>query len=106
MKYCCVFSTAPSLKKARELAGLLVSGRFAACVSILPGLESRYRWQGKQEASKECLLLIKTTVSRYKKVEKVLLKYHPYEVPEIICLPVTKGSKSYLDWISGEVIAS
>lgn len=106
MKYCCVFSTVPSLNKAREIAGLLVFRKLAACVSILPGLESHYRWQGKQETSKEFLLLIKTKAALYKKLEKVLLQHHPYEVPEIICLPVTLGSKAYLDWISGEVIAS
>ena len=102
MKYCCVLSTVPNIKKARQLAGLLVSRRLAACVQILPGLESHYRWRGKKETSKEVLLLIKTKASIYKWLEKILLKNHPYEVPEIICLPITKGSKSYLDWIDGE----
>ena len=105
MKYCCVLSTVPSIKKARTLAGLLVSRRLAACVQILPGLESHYRWRGKNETSKEVLLLIKTKTSAYKKLEKTLLKNHPYEIPEIICLPIAKGSRSYLDWISGEVAA-
>ena len=105
MKYCCVLSTVPSIQKARTLAGLLISRRLAACVQILPGLESHYRWRGRKETSKEVLLLIKTQVSNYKKLEKTLLENHPYEVPEIICLPITKGSRSYLDWISGEVTA-
>ena len=104
MKFCCVLSTVPNIKKARQLAGLLVSKRFAACVQILPGLESHYRWRGKKETSKEILLMIKTKTSAYKKLEKILLKNHPYEVPEIICLPITKGSKTYLDWIAEEVI--
>jgi periplasmic divalent cation tolerance protein len=103
VKYCCVLNTVPSIKKARILAGLLVSRRLAACVQILPGLESHYRWRGRKEISKEVLLLIKTQVSNYKKLEKTLLENHPYEVPEIICLPITQGSRSYLDWISGEV---
>lgn len=102
MSYCCIISTAPNIKKARQLAGLLVSKRLAACVQLLPGIESHYRWRGKKETSKEVLLLIKTPSSGYRKVEKTLLKYHPYEVPEIVCLPITKGSKSYLDWISAE----
>jgi periplasmic divalent cation tolerance protein len=85
------------------LAGLLVSGRLAACVQILSGLESHYCWRGKKETSREVLLIIKTRSSSYKRLEKVLLKNHPYEVPEIICLPITKGSKSYLNWISREV---
>ncbi|MFH1800429.1 MAG: divalent-cation tolerance protein CutA [Candidatus Omnitrophota bacterium] len=101
-KYCCVLNTVPSIKKARTLAGLLVSRRLAACVQILPGLESHYRWRGRKETSKEVLLLIKTQVSNYKKLEKTLLKNHPYEIPEIICLPITQGSRSYLDWISKE----
>ena len=102
MKYCCVLSTVPGIKKARTLAGLLVSRRLAACVQIIPGLESHYRWRGKKETTREVLLLIKTQFSNYKKLEKTLLENHPYEVPEVICLPITKGSRSYLDWISEE----
>ena len=105
MKYCCVLSTAPDIKKARRLAGLLVSKRLAACVQILPGLESHYRWHGKKETSNEVLLIIKTKVSIYEKLEKTILKNHPYEVPEIVCLAITKGSKSYLDWIGVETVA-
>lgn len=103
VKYSLLLSTVPNLKKARELAGLLVSRKLAACVSIIPGLESHYCWKGKQEKSKEVLLLIKTKTSAYKALEKTLLKYHPYEVPELIALPITKGSKTYLDWLSREV---
>jgi len=99
VKYCCVLSTAPNLKKARQLAGLLVSGRLAACVQLLPGLESHYRWKGWKETSKEVLILIKTRASLYKKLEAAILENHPYEVPEMVCLPITKGSKSYLDWL-------
>jgi len=105
VKYCCVLNTVSNIKKARALAGLLISKRLAACVQILPGLESHYRWRGKKETSREVLLLIKTRVSCYKKLEKSVLENHPYEVPEIICLPITRGSKSYLDWISMEVVA-
>lgn len=100
MPYRCIVSTVPDLKKARQLAGLLVSRRLAACVQILPGLESHYRWKGKRETSKEVLLLIKTKTSLYKKVETTILKNHPYEVPEIICLPIVRGSETYLKWIS------
>ena len=103
MKSCCVLTTVPTVSKARQVAGLLVSRRLAACVQILPGIESHYRWRGKKEISKEILLLIKTKISAYKELEKILLKNHPYEVPEIICLPITKGSKTYLDWIAREV---
>ena len=106
MKYCCVLSTVPNIKKARQLAGLLVSKRLAACVQILPGLESHYRWKGKQEISQELLLIIKTRASLYKRLEQTLLKNHPYEVPEIVCLPMTRGSKTYLDWIDASVVTS
>ena len=85
------------------LAGLLISKRLAACVQLLPRLESHYRWKGKKETSSEILLLIKTKLSLYKKVETIILKHHPYEVPEILCLPVVRGSKSYLAWLDGEV---
>jgi len=103
VKYCCVLSTVPDLKKARQLAGLLVSKRLAACVQILPRLESHYCWKGKQKASKEVLLVIKTRTSLYKLLEQAIVKNHSYEVPEIVCLPITKGSKSYLKWIDKEV---
>jgi periplasmic divalent cation tolerance protein len=106
VKYLCVLSTVPDIKKARFLAGLLVSKRLAACVQILPGLESHYHWRGKKETAKEVLLILKTKASVYKRLEKILLQNHPYQVPEIVCLPITKGSKSYLDWIDGEVTAS
>jgi len=104
VKYCCVLSTVPNIKKAREVAGLLVSKRLAACVQILPGLESHYHWRGKKETSREILLLIKTKTSIYRKLEAAILKNHPYEVPEIVCLPITLGSKCYLDWIAEKTI--
>ena len=85
------------------MAGLLVSSRLAACVQILPGIESHYRWKGKKETSKEILLVIKTSARLYKPLEKAILKHHPYEVPEVVCLPITQGSKPYLDWITHEV---
>jgi len=93
------------MQKARRMAGLLVSKRLAACVQLIPGLESHYHWRGKKETSREVLLFIKTKTSAYKKLEKALLQNHPYEVPEIVCLPITRGSKSYLKWIDGEVIS-
>lgn len=103
MKYYCILSTCPDKKKARALAGFLISRRLAACVQVLPGLESYYWWRGKKETAREVLLLIKTTASCYKKMKKALLENHPYKVPEIICLPIAKGHPPYLDWISREV---
>lgn len=103
MKYTLLLSTLPDFKEARKLAGLLVSRKLAACVSIVPGLESHYVWKGKKEQSKEVLLLIKTKASLYKTLEKNLLKHHPYEVPELIALPITRGYKQYLKWLSSEI---
>jgi len=102
VKYCCLLSTAPNLKEARTLAGLLLSKKLAACIQLVPDLESHYRWKGKKETSKEVLLIIKTRASLYKRVEKKILAGHSYEIPEIVCLPITKGSKGFLDWISKE----
>lgn len=102
MKYCCVLCTVPDIQKARKLAGLLLSKRVAACVQILPGLESHYRWRGKRETAKEVLLIIKTKASVYKRLEEAILANHPYEVPEIVCLSITQGSKSYLGWLAEE----
>ena len=84
------------------MAGLLVSKRLAACVQLVSKLESHYRWKGKKEISREILLIIKTRSSLYKKVEAAILKNHSYEVPEIICLPISKGSKTYLNWLAKE----
>jgi len=103
VKYCCVLSTVPNIKKARQLAGLLVSKRLAACVQILPGLESHYRWCGKTETSKEVLLLIKTQFSCYKKLETTLLANHPYEVPEIAVIDISSINPEYLNWLKNYV---
>ena len=66
-------------------------------------MESHYRWKGKKETSKEVLLIMKAKTAAYKKLEKTLLENHSYEVPEILALPVMKGSKSYLNWIAKEI---
>ncbi|OQA57354.1 MAG: Divalent-cation tolerance protein CutA [Candidatus Omnitrophica bacterium ADurb.Bin277] len=105
MKHCCIVSAVSNLKEARKIAGLLLFKKLAACVQLVPGMESHYRWKGKKETAGEILVLIKTRMSLYKKVESAILKHHPYEVPEIICLPVSKGSKVYLDWMSSETSA-
>jgi len=101
--YVIVLITAPSRVIARTIANQLVENGLAACVNILPPMESIYAWEGKIQREEEVLLIVKT---RAELVEKELIPavkaVHPYEVPEIIALPVQAGSKSYLDWI-GEV---
>ncbi|MFC4161470.1 divalent-cation tolerance protein CutA [Chitinimonas lacunae] len=94
-----VVCNAPDEATARALASALVERRLAACVNILPAVQSVYRWHGEIEQAGEWPLLIKTTVSRYAEVETLLRERHPYELPEIIALPLTAGLPGYLDWV-------
>ena len=94
-----VLTTMPDSMSARKLAGELVRKKLAACVSLLGDVASVYRWKGKIEKARECLVVIKTSKSRWKALEKFVLSRHPYEFPELIALPVTLASKKYLSWI-------
>ena len=94
-----VLSTFPRKKEAEKVAKLLIRKRLAACCNLLPNLTSFFMWQGKREHSKELLLLIKTESRLFKEVSSFLRTHHPYEVPEIIALPITGGDHSYLTWI-------
>lgn len=97
-----VFSTLPNEVSAREAARELVESGLAACVSIVPGLTSVYRWQGKIEEVGEVLLMIKTTLEAYPLLESSLKACHPYELPEIIAVGSDAGLPDYLDWIAQE----
>lgn len=94
-----VLCTCPDAAKAREIADALVAENLAACVNIAPGLTSVYRWRGNIHADDEVLLIIKTRAGRMQAVEERIRALHPYELPEVIALPVTGGSALYLDWI-------
>lgn len=98
-----VLCTCPDQATAQNIAEQLVDKQLAACVSILPGLTSLYQWQGKRETAQEYLLLIKTTYAVYETLEQTLTELHPYELPEIIAVPIERGSTAYLDWISQQV---
>ena len=98
-----VFCTCPNPEIAEQLATLLVEQRLAACINIIPGLTSIYRWQGKLEKDTEVLLLIKTTLDRYHAVESTIQRHHPYELPEIIAVTVEDGSPDYLRWITSSL---
>ena len=98
-----VLSTFPDAAAARAAAAALVSERLAACVNLLPGVESIYRWQGNLEHSAEVLAVIKTTTARYADMEQRLRALHPYEVPEIIALPAAAVAESYLRWAAEAV---
>jgi periplasmic divalent cation tolerance protein len=97
-----VFSTFPDETSAREAAGKLVERGVAACVNILPGLSSVYRWQGKTEAASETLLMIKTTREAYPRLESALKACHPYELPEILAVGAEAGLPDYLKWVAEE----
>ncbi|MCX7802037.1 MAG: divalent-cation tolerance protein CutA [Meiothermus ruber] len=98
--YLTVFCTVPDLETARRIAHTVVHEELAACVNLLPGLTSVYRWQGQVEESSELLLIIKTRQERYPALEARIQALHPYQVPEVIALSIERGSVSYLDWIS------
>lgn len=96
------FSTCPDLESAQRLADALVGERLAACVNILPGMHSTYQWQGKVERSEEVQLVIKTTAERLPALAARLTQLHPYELPELVAVPVAAGLPAYLHWIAGE----
>jgi periplasmic divalent cation tolerance protein len=97
-----VLVTAPDPEKAAEIARTLVEERLAACGNVLSGLRSIYRWEGNVQDEREALLLLKTTRARFEALRARVLALHPYQVPEVIALPVEAGSAPYLAWIAAE----
>jgi len=94
-----ILSTADSIELAQKLARALVEAGQAACVNIVPGIRSVYRWQGKVNEEGEWLLLIKTTADRFEKVRATIRRLHTYQVPEIIAVPVIMGDPDYVSWL-------
>ena len=97
-----VFTNLPDRPSAERLAQSLVERRLAACVNILAPCRSVYRWKGKVENAEEHPMLIKTTRDRYASLEKAIRAGHPYELPEIIAVPLAAGFPAYLDWVGAE----
>ena len=95
--------TCPDVATARRLANCLVEQRLAACVNILPEIRSIYRWRGELQDDSEALMVIKTTRLAYTELESWLLERHPYDVPEVLALPVQAGSAGYLGWVLNEI---
>jgi periplasmic divalent cation tolerance protein len=95
-----VFSTFPSEDKAAEVARTLVSEGLAACVNLAPAVRSIYRWQGQINDERETHAMIKTTRERWDALRDRLVALHPYELPEILALPVEAGLPPYLDWVA------
>lgn len=95
-----IFCTVPDRESGERISRVLVEERLAACVNLVPGLSSIYRWQGHIQQDTECLLLIKSTAARFEVLADRLRGLHPYDIPEIIALPVSAGDPAYLNWIS------
>jgi periplasmic divalent cation tolerance protein len=99
-----VMTNLPDRDAALALASVLVTGRLAACVTIGASVESMYHWRGQIETGHEVPVLIKTREALYARVEAAIVAAHPYELPEIIAVPVTYGLERYLQWIAAETI--
>lgn len=97
-----ILCTCPDDATARELAGRVVEEKLAACVNIVPGLTSVYEWQGRVETDPETLLIIKTAGDRVDALTERLASIHPYDVPEVIALPIEAGLPAYLKWLKDE----
>jgi periplasmic divalent cation tolerance protein len=94
-----VLITASSEEEAHKIAELLVNEKKAACVNILPGVDSLFRWKDKLESARESLLLVKTKALLFPEIVELVERTHSYEVPEIIVLPIIAGSEDYLEWL-------
>ena len=98
-----VFVTVPDADVGRKLARAVLEARLAACVNIIPGLESHYWWQGKLDTSAEVLLLIKTTKPKLKALQKLVVVKHPYDTPEFVAIPASTVAEKYMTWVRDSV---
>lgn len=99
MTYILVINTCPDLNTAKEIADALVGADLAACINIMPAGLSVYRWLGEIESAEEHVLLIKSHDDHYEHLESMIQSLHPYELPEIIVVPISNGSPEYLNWL-------
>ncbi len=99
MSYIVAYVTTPDFETAEGLANLLVENKLAACVNIVKDIKSIYFWQGNIEREPECLMIIKTREDVFEELVEKVKENHPYSVPEIVAMPIVKGSQDYLDWI-------
>lgn len=99
-----VITNCPDEENANAIALALVEEQLAACVNILPRVQSIYRWQGSVESAAEIPLLIKTTATSYPALEARIKALHPYDVPEIIAIPIAQGLPAYLNWVAAETL--
>jgi periplasmic divalent cation tolerance protein len=99
-----ILTNCPDEESANTIALAVVEEKLAACVNILPRVQSIYRWQGAVESASEIPLLIKSTATNYPALEKRIAELHPYDVPEIVALPITHGLPAYLNWLAAETL--
>ncbi|SPP65036.1 divalent-cation tolerance protein CutA [Nitrospira lenta] len=99
-----IFVTVHDQKEGRRISKEILTSRLAACVNIIPGIQSMYQWKGKIVQEKEAMLVLKTTRSRYRKLEQKIKQLHSYEVPEVIAIPLICGSPQYIEWVAKEVL--
>lgn len=99
-----IITNCPDEETANAIALAAVEAKFAACVNILPRVQSIYRWQGGVESATEIPLLIKSTAASYPALEALISERHPYDIPEIIALPIARGLPAYLDWVAAETM--
>ena len=99
-----VITNAPDRDVALKIARALIERKLAACVNILAGCTSVYRWQGRLEEAAEVPLLIKTRAAIYPELEAAIKSLHPYELPEIVAVPIERGSPEYLEWVNAETV--
>lgn len=97
-----VMITTPSPETGKQIAEALVTQKLAACVNVLPGIRSIYAWKGALQQDDESLLIVKSRLELFEALQAAVRSLHPYEVPEIIALPVVAGAQSYLDWWRAE----
>ncbi len=100
-----VLITAASEEEAQKIAGMLLNQRKAACVNIMPGVDSLFWWQGKLDSARESLLIVKTGARLLPEIIEMVKKIHSYQVPEIIALPIVGGNEDYLKWLDSEISA-
>lgn len=97
--YQLVLTTCPDADLAKGIGRALVEERLAACVNVLPPMQSIYRWRGQVETANECLLIVKSKTAAYDAIEKRILELHSYELPEVIAVPLAGGLSRYLAWL-------
>lgn len=100
-----VYTTFPSLESAEEIGGALVEAGLAACANIVPGMVSIYVWQGRRARDQEVAMLLKTTTALAGRVVEEVCSRHPYETPAVLVIPVSGGSRAFIDWIVGQSTA-